>query len=482
LNIWQDGIQDNLITALSNSSDLKVRHKESVNWLIQNESPASYASMAPSIAKLISKKLEVDIFISGTINQAGAINRINAQLIDSHTDEVYKSFQIDGAQREILYSVDSLCSMVMNYLVISKLIGELPPYLQHRPLTDSPEAYSYYLQGENARSKRDYPLARKMYAQALSIDSNYHHMKLLLSVACVNQGLYEEARIWHDRAYEKIDQMPIRLKILTNSNHSSFYETPAERIKYLEQFLEIDDKFPGTYYDIGLNYSGMLQYEKAIPYFEKALEIYDKMNLKPWWIYNYTELGYAYHQTGQHRKEEKLYKKADKDFPEETSLVWRKAILYLTIGDTDRADELLKQYREIYKENSFSESALERNLGWAYTQAGMPDKAEESFRRSVSLDRKDPAWIYYLAYYLIDQDRNVNEGLELIEKAIEMSRGQYEYIFFDCKGWGLYKQGKYDEALEILQKGWDLRRAKAGYDHKAFLHLEAARKALAEQS
>jgi len=96
-----------------------------------------------------------------------------------------------------------------------------------------------------------------------------------------------------------------------------------------------------------------------------------------------------------------------------------------------------------------------------------------------------PWWIYnYIelgyAYHLIDQDRNVNEGLELIEKALEMSGGQYEYIFLDCKGLGLFKQGRYDEALEVLQKGWDLRRAKAGYDHKAFLHLEAARKAVVE--
>jgi hypothetical protein len=49
------------------------------------------------------------------------------------------------------------------------------------------------------------------------------------------------------------------------------------------------------------------------------------------------------------------------------------------------------------------------------------------------------------------------------------------------KGWGLYKQGKYQEALEILQKSWDLRMKNAIYDHEAFLHLEAAKKAVAGQ-
>jgi hypothetical protein len=40
-------------------------------------------------------------------------------------------------------------------------------------------------------------------------------------------------------------------------------------------------------------------------------------------------------------------------------------------------------------------------------------------------------------------------------------------------------QGKYKEALEILQKSWDLRREYAFYSHEAFLHLEEAKKAVA---
>ena len=48
-------------------------------------------------------------------------------------------------------------------------------------------------------------------------------------------------------------------------------------------------------------------------------------------------------------------------------------------------------------------------------------------------------------------------------------------------GYEFYIQGKYREALDILQKSWDIRREKAVYDHEAFLHLEAAKKAVAGQ-
>jgi hypothetical protein len=46
---------------------------------------------------------------------------------------------------------------------------------------------------------------------------------------------------------------------------------------------------------------------------------------------------------------------------------------------------------------------------------------------------------------------------------------------------GLYKQGKYKEAKDILQKSWDLRREKAIYNHEVYLHLEAAKKAVDDQ-
>jgi uncharacterized protein HemY len=45
----------------------------------------------------------------------------------------------------------------------------------------------------------------------------------------------------------------------------------------------------------------------------------------------------------------------------------------------------------------------------------------------------------------------------------------------------LYKQGKYEEAKEVLQRSWDIRRDQAIYNHEAFLHLEAAKKAVAGQ-
>jgi TolB-like protein len=250
-NIWQVGIQNELIASLTNSEELKVRQIETVNSLLRSKGLKNYASITPSFASTISQKLDANVLIYGSIKQASATIRVNAQLIDSKTEEAFKSFQVDGVAENILHLIDSLSIMVKNSLLISKLVNELPLYQQQWPSTASPEAYRYYLYGENARSKRDYPTARKMFSQALAIDSNFTLMRLRLSVTCINEGLWKEARKWSLNAYSKRDQMPIWMKIMADINHAGLFETPMEEIKYMRQFLEIDDQFPGTYYGIG---------------------------------------------------------------------------------------------------------------------------------------------------------------------------------------------------------------------------------------
>ena len=197
-DVWQGGIQNELITSLTNSEELKVRQTETVNSLLRSSGLTNYATIHPSDASKVSQKLEANVFIHGSINQAGSTIRLNARLINSKTENVYKSFQIDGTEENILEIIDSLSAMVKNSLIISKLVKDLPLYeQQYNPSTRSSEAYRYYLYGENARSRRDYPTAIKMFSQALAIDSNFisHDIKAFC-------GLYKSGLIGRGKEME----------------------------------------------------------------------------------------------------------------------------------------------------------------------------------------------------------------------------------------------------------------------------------------
>jgi tetratricopeptide (TPR) repeat protein len=477
-NAWQSGIQDIIVTYLSNSpEELKVRQTESVNGMIQSKGFANYASITPSVASNLSKKLDANVFLYGSINQSGATIRINAKLTDSRTEDIVKSFQVDGTTDRILPLIDSLSRMISKFLIITKLGKEMSPDFQPIASTNSPEAYRYLIYGDNAFFiKRDYPSATKFYSQAVAIDSNFTVATIKLSWALYFQGLYDEAKKCVTKAYQERDQMSMQQKLFVNYAYAFIFETPYDEIKYLKQILEFDDQMPFVLESLSYSYEELFQYDKEIPGYEKALKIYKKWGSKPPWVYSYVQLGTAYHKTGQYLKEKKLYKKAERDFPDDNLLIRRQAILSLTEGDEKEAKDYIDKYISIRKEKSASEAAIATSLAGIYSEAGILDKAEEYYRQALILEPGNPDRLNNLAWFLIDMDQNINEGMELIEKALNLSPN--DYLILDTKGWGLYKQGKHKEALEFLQKSWDL---KPIYNHEGYLHLEAAKKAVANQ-
>ena len=479
-DVWQDGIQDILISSMSNSAELKVRQAESITTMIQSGGYTEYASITPSVARTISRKLDTKVFVCGTINLAGSTLRINAQLIDSNSDEVFKAFQVDATADKILPILDSLSLEIKNFLIITNLKkGVTPDDYQLIATTNSSEAYSIFLLGNKAFRKADYFASYNMYLQALAIDSNFIEAALKLSIAYYNEYLFDEAKKWCLKAYKKRDQISLPLKINTNRVYALLFETPDEEIKYLRQLQGLDDLVPSYFYSSGYNYSQLFQYEKAIPEYEKALEIYDKSGIKPAWVFNYTQLGEAYNKTGQYKKEKKLYIKAEKDFPDNYGLNYQKGLFAITEGDTVIANRYFGEAIRLAKEDSWTDANIASQMAFGMSDIGKKEKAEEYYREALSLEPGKPERMNDLAFLLIDSERNIAEGMDLAARALEI-RPDY-YLFLHTKGWGLFKQAKYREALDILQKSWDLRREKAVYDHTAYLHLEAAKKAVAGQ-
>lgn len=124
LDPWQDGIQDNLITSLTNTPELNVRQPESINSMIQSKGKVNYASITPSFASAISRKLDAQVFVYGTINHSGNKMRLNVQLINTGTKEVFKSFKKDCSEHELMPAIDTLSREIKDFMIMSKLEWE----------------------------------------------------------------------------------------------------------------------------------------------------------------------------------------------------------------------------------------------------------------------------------------------------------------------------------------------------------------------
>jgi len=479
-NKWQEGIQTSFMSFLSNSDEITVR--TSVNELLQSQGSVNYASLTPSFENIIAEKLGADVFISGSIIQSDMAMRINAQLLNSYNGETIRSFEVEGpASGEKFFElIDTLRHQMNDFLVITKVKKRDPTSsLYFFDPISSPEAYGYMLAAKKAETRSDFITAINMYEQALTIDSCIYDAYSNIAMAYGNMGNLENCKKWLLKYYSKYDLLNLYNKVYADYLYSITFRTPNEAIRYIEQMIAINDQAPYNYVNLGDEYNKLQQYDKAIPQYERALDIYKSWGVRPDQVIIYTELGRAYHLTENYRKEKQLYRKAAKDFPSHPLLLTRQAVLSLSEGDTVAANRYISNCISGLKKLSWSEARILNNTAIIYSAADYPERAEECYRQAQKAEPESIEWINNLGFFLIDNDRNIDEGLGLIENVL-ISRPD-NYRLLDSKGWGLYKKGKYQEATAIIQRSWDLRLQNARYNHASYLRLEKVKMAAAGQ-
>ncbi len=91
--------------------------------------------------------------------------------------------------------------------------------------------------------------------------------------------------------------------------------------------------------------------------------------------------------------------------------------------------------------------ANERSKNWA--------QAEEDLQTALELNPDQPQVLNYLGYSWVDMGINLDQGLEMIRKAVD-ARPNDGYIV-DSLGWAYYRLGRYQEAVEQLERAAELR-------------------------
>lgn len=86
----------------------------------------------------------------------------------------------------------------------------------------------------------------------------------------------------------------------------------------------------------------------------------------------------------------------------------------------------------------------------AFERSGRWPEAEADFRAALAVEPDQPTVLNYLGYSLVERRENLDEALEMIERAVagEPDSG---YIV-DSLAWALFRLGRYDEALPHMER------------------------------
>ena len=480
LNVWQGGFQNLLITNLSNSDELSVRNYQSVNDVLNNKKDINVASLSSSFTSDLGQKLETSTLILGNILRAGKRIRVNAQLVDAETEEIYKTYQINGDSEDDFFMLaDSLTGMIKNYMEIKKISEQNNSLaIRGNSMTNSSEAFKHYIRAWDAFRYMEIEESIAWFTKAVEADSNFVNAYVFLSYANLMYGRDRQAKQWCKVAYEKRENLPLKEKLTLDQLNAYFFETPKDEIKYLKQLIGLDDLNSLYWHQLAFAYYKLFEYDDAVASWEQVLKIHEKWGTNYSNPYMYFLMGDAYHQLGEHKREADVLALGHTVFPYAIYVHQHQAICAFTQGDTERAHEIIAEYKTI-RQNILhcTEAMVSTGLGVIYSSAGMFDEAEDFYRQSMALEPEKLEWVRDFAWFLIDKDINIEEGLQLSESILEYYPEYWPSL--DAKGWALFKLGRQEEALKLLKESWDLRPA---YVHTGYLHIQEIEKTLASQS
>jgi tetratricopeptide (TPR) repeat protein len=93
--------------------------------------------------------------------------------------------------------------------------------------------------------------------------------------------------------------------------------------------------------------------------------------------------------------------------------------------------------------------------GICYERAKQWPKAEADLKKALELFPDQPHVLNYLGYSWIDQGVNLDEGMDMIKRAVA-ARSDDGYIV-DSLGWAYYRLGNYEEAVKQLERAIELK-------------------------
>ena len=188
----RDGITEDIITELSKIKGLNIFSRPTV---------LAYRDKQVTPAQ-IGQQIGAAYVLGGSLRRAGSRLRINAQLVDTHTDFPLWSERYDREMKDVFEVQDEIARKIAEALRIT-LSPQEQRELAAKP-TDDLQAYDLYLRGRSyARrlTRQDLEFALQMYENAVAQDSRFALAYAAIANVCAYYHCnYAREEVWIDRA------------------------------------------------------------------------------------------------------------------------------------------------------------------------------------------------------------------------------------------------------------------------------------------
>ena len=336
---------------------------------------------------------------------------------------------------------------------------------------------AYYFKGVANLGRGEARLGKADVAKAVELNPRHIKARLLLSEIYYRERSFDQA-LKESEAVLALEPNNFQA-MLIKGNIYMYQEKFKEAQNVFEEIIVRAPKNPVGYYRLGLLYRLQKQNDLAMSNFQKALEINpnfmdvftnvivllasekdfkgaheacdeqlakvgDNKTARAM-IYNLQ--GRLYQAQQDNDRAATFYQKAMAESPDFIPPYGALAGIYLAENKVDLA---IEQYQTALEKNP-NQAGAHMILSTIYLMQKQTDLAEKHLREALKINPDFAPAANNLAYILASREENLNEALELAQKAKAKFPDNPNII--DTLGWVYYKKGLYDNAVTEFSDG-----------------------------
>jgi tetratricopeptide (TPR) repeat protein len=437
---WRSGLCEMLITDLDQSKFLHVMSSDRIYTLLEGLNLLEKEKYSTDDLIKVASQAGVSHVVRGSFITAGDKFIVTAALMKAETADVLKTISKEGVGEEsITDSIDGITIQIKSELDLTEeeIAQDFDKNLADIT-TSSPEAYKYYAEGVKLRYQGRPRESLPLFDRAIDIDTEfamaYRHLALVygaLGLAPRRNEYLEKALALKDRASVK------ERYVIEGTYYLAFEETYDQALDAYQELSKLYPNFPLAVDNIANIYLRLEEWEKSIPYYEKALKIGTEF------LGTYTGL----------------------------------ASCYRTIGEDDKARKVL----EYYLENIGDNADIRRGLANLYLDQGEYELALSEAERALALDHND-FWTHGALAAVYEYKEDLKTAENIYWKLMESAEPGASYVALNGLCSLELMWGKYERAKSSLTEGINGARrinvkwAESEWHSKmTYIHLQAGR-------
>lgn len=448
-----DGIAEEVLRLLSRLRQLRVAARTASFYFKDTALPI------PTVAN----RLQVRHLLTGTVQVAGGVVRVRAELFDAVDGQILWAEVFDREMLDIFEIQSEIAKLVADSSEIV-LSDEENARLAARP-TQSGEAYDFYLRGRDylrqPRTRDVLDNAQRLFHRALALDPGYAlalaglcETHLAVYIRTRSTATVDDAESVCQAALEADESLP---EVHTALGYLFWHTGDFERSeRQFRRAIEIETNFYEAYAGLG---DALYSQNKL----DESGLIYVRLTqLQPAYWRSHQKLGAYYYRLGKDALALESFRKVTELTPDNAPGWNNLGAVNFMLGNLEDATEAWERAIEISPTQS-----MYANLGTMYYYLGRFEDAVEMQRKALELTPDDfRMWGRLAAAYKempgheAEADAAYNRGIELATEILEVNPNESDAhkniaLFYAHTGEGGFAARSIERALQLTPEDPD---------------------------